>query len=70
MFRCVKIKLSNFAKILQNKRNIMCVQSDIDINRPRSVLSWVCCLQVFNLLQIAPQPGGSVGNQFLIGGRE
>lgn len=54
MFRCVKIKLSHFAKILQNKRNKMCVQSNIDINRPRRARSWVCCLQVFNLLQVAP----------------
>ena len=32
--------------------------------------SWVCCLQVFDLLQVTPQPGGSIENQLLIGGRE
>ena len=63
MFRCVKIKLSYFAKILQNKRNIMYVQSNININGPRSVRSWVCCLQIFNLLQITPQLGGGIGDQ-------
>ena len=32
--------------------------------------SWVCCLQAFNLLQIAPQLGGCIGDQPLISGRE
>ena len=39
-------------------------------NGPRSVRSWVCCLQVFNLFQIIPKPAGCIGDQLLISGRE
>ena len=34
VFGCVKIKLSHFAKILQNKRNIMCVRIDKTLRDP------------------------------------
>lgn len=39
--------------------------------RPRGLRhSWVCCLQVFDLLQTAPQGCGSMVDQILVSGRE
>ena len=38
----------------------------IAINDQTRERSRVCCLQVFDLLQIMPQPGGGLGDKFVI----